>query len=62
VVTNGVIIAFTSDFIPRLFHYSQYGSLDTYLNNTLSYFDAAEIDTVHKDEFFSNNSLPHYCL
>ena len=61
-MTNGVVIAFTSDFIPRLFHYSQYGSLDMYMNHTLSYFNVSEIETGNKEEFYSNSTFPHYCL
>ncbi|KAG4079555.1 hypothetical protein HA402_010387 [Bradysia odoriphaga] len=41
VITNGFIIAFTSDVIPRLvyrFQVSQDGTLNGYLNHSLSYF------------------------
>lgn len=42
VITNGLIIAFTSEFIPRLvyqIHASPDGSLHGYVNHSLSYFD-----------------------
>ncbi|XP_065163177.1 anoctamin-5 isoform X2 [Atheta coriaria] len=45
VVTNGFIIAFTSDFIPRLVYrlaVSDDYSLNGYLNNTLSYFNTSD--------------------
>ncbi|RVE52062.1 hypothetical protein evm_003340 [Chilo suppressalis] len=45
VITNGFIIAFTSEFIPRLvYHFSQ-GSLDNYVNHTLADFN---ITVFHK--------------
>ncbi|XP_073948670.1 anoctamin 1 isoform X2 [Choristoneura fumiferana] len=40
VITNGFIIAFTSEFIPRLvYQFSHDGSLDGYVNHTLAKFD-----------------------
>ncbi|CAG9825058.1 unnamed protein product [Phaedon cochleariae] len=50
VVTNGFIIAFTSDFIPRLVYLSQHNTLDNYLNTSLSYFNTSN---------FENSSRPH---
>ncbi|KAG5872235.1 hypothetical protein JTB14_002995 [Gonioctena quinquepunctata] len=50
VVTNGFIIAFTSDFIPRLVYMSRYGTLENYLNSSLSYFNTSD---------FENSSRPH---
>ncbi|CAD5217865.1 unnamed protein product [Bursaphelenchus xylophilus] len=44
VLCNAFVIAFTSDFVPRLFHYLTHeGSMDTYLEESLSIFNAAEI-------------------
>lgn len=45
VITNGFIIAFTSDFIPRLvymLYYSEDGTLDGYVEFTLSRFNTSE--------------------
>lgn len=45
VATNGLIIAFTSDFIPRLIYtlkYSPDHSLSGYVNYTLAYFSTAD--------------------
>ncbi|CAG9782709.1 unnamed protein product [Diatraea saccharalis] len=39
VITNGFIIAFTSEFIPRLVYYFTEGSLDNYVNHTLADFN-----------------------
>ncbi|KAJ8977505.1 hypothetical protein NQ317_017123 [Molorchus minor] len=44
VVTNGFIIAFTSEFIPKLVYISQHNTLDDYLNNSLSYFDTGDFN------------------
>lgn len=46
VITNGFIIAFTSDFIPRLIYQttvSPDGTLNGYLNFSLSYFDSKDL-------------------
>lgn len=48
VVTNGLIIAFTSDFIPRLVYlikYSPDNSLNGYVNHTLAYFNTNDFTT-----------------
>lgn len=45
VITNGFIIAFTSDFIPKLIYrlnISSDGSLNGYLNYTLAYFNTSD--------------------
>ncbi|XP_039491220.1 anoctamin-1 isoform X3 [Drosophila santomea] len=50
VITNGFIIAFTSDMIPRLVyrHYvNKNGTLDGYLNFTLSEFKVADSPTLY---------------
>lgn len=47
VITNGFIIAFTSDFIPRLiyrFFVSENNSLDGYLNFTLANFNVNDLE------------------
>lgn len=44
VITNGFIIAFTSDFIPRLvyqYYYSEKGTLEGYVDFTLSRFNVS---------------------
>lgn len=46
VITNGFIIAFTSDFIPRLIYQttvSPDGSLSGYLNHSLAYFNTKDL-------------------
>jgi len=53
VITNGFIIAFTSDFIPRLvymLYYSPDRSLDGYVDFTLAHFDTRE---------FKNGTAPN---
>ena len=48
VITNAFIIAITSDFIPQLvykYSYSPYGSMQGYVNFTLSYFNTTDLDT-----------------
>lgn len=59
VISNGFIIAFTSDFIPRLVYmkfYSEDGSLDGYVNFTLSRFNTSEFqpNTAPKESEFLN--------
>ncbi|VEN38241.1 unnamed protein product [Callosobruchus maculatus] len=44
VVTNAFIIAFTSDFIPKLVYLNAHKSLDNYLENSLSYFNTSDFD------------------
>lgn len=58
VITNGFIIAFTSEFIPRLVFqiYSPDGSLNGYVNQSLSYFNTSDFaDT----EAPRTTSMPH---
>jgi len=48
VITNAFIIAFTSEFIPKIVYrsyHSKDGSLDGYVNFTLSYFDQSDFGT-----------------
>ena len=54
VITNGFIIAFTSDFVPRLvyyFFYSTNRTLDGYVEFTLARFDTSK---------FQNNTAPDH--
>ena len=52
VLVNAFVMAFTSDFIPKMvykYSYSPDESLDGYLNNSLSYYDTT---------FWNNESRP----
>lgn len=40
VLCNAFVIAFTSDFIPKLYYQITQGTLHGYINDTLAYFDA----------------------
>ena len=65
VVSSAFIIAFTSEFIPKLYHFSKYGNLNTYLNHSLSFFNASEIIRIgNKEKFFKHLQphQPHLCL
>ncbi|VVC96070.1 unnamed protein product [Leptidea sinapis] len=44
IITNGFIIAFTSEFIPRLVYQYTTGSLDQYVNHTLTDFNITVLD------------------
>ncbi|KAG6456927.1 hypothetical protein O3G_MSEX010018 [Manduca sexta] len=44
IITNGFIIAFTSDFIPRLVYQFSKGSLDQYVNHTLADFNITVLE------------------
>lgn len=35
-----MIIAFTTEFVPRSFYYFEHGNLNGYINSTLAFFDA----------------------
>ena len=49
VLVNAFVIAFTSDFIPRLVYKANGdGTLNGYVNSTLSYFRISDYDTVDK--------------
>ncbi|XP_050306714.1 anoctamin-1 isoform X2 [Anthonomus grandis grandis] len=63
VVTNGFIIAFTSDYIPRLVYrlsVSSEGTLDGYLNNSLSYFNTSDFDGESRPRNASSESICRY--
>lgn len=58
VISNGFIIAFTSDFIPRLIYriFESDGSLNGYLNFTLSTFNISDLEErsqPHLTEYFN---------
>ena len=49
VLVNGFVIAFTSDFIPKLVYRSSYssdGTLAGYVNNSLSFFNTSDWETL----------------
>lgn len=55
---QGFIIAFTSEFIPRLIYrvsISTDGSLNGYLNHTLAYFNTSDFPEGKKPRFSSAN-------
>lgn len=67
VITNGFIIAFTSDFIPRMVYratLSLDGSLDGYLESTLAYFNTTDFEPgsapQHDDMSISVCRYPDY--
>lgn len=50
VLVNAFVLAFTSEFIPRLVYrnsYSPDGTLAGYVNNSLSYFNVSDWDTLN---------------
>lgn len=67
VLVNAFVIAFTSDFIPKMvykYSYSPDESLDGYLNNSLSYYDTTLWNNESRpDEKYivGNISIPAYC-
>lgn len=60
VITNAMIIAFTTEFIPRLYFYYEHGSLNGYFNSTLSFFDAKHLNDHLKLDY--NVSQVQYCV
>lgn len=53
ILTNAIIIAYTADFIPKLvyvYHYSPDGSLDGYMESSLSVFRTNDFDSETKPE------------
>ncbi|CAG2105403.1 unnamed protein product [Medioppia subpectinata] len=58
VITNAMIIAFTTSFVPRILHYIENGSYQTYLNSTLlrSPINDSQIDATFC--VFSNYGAP----
>ncbi|RWS18236.1 anoctamin-7-like protein, partial [Leptotrombidium deliense] len=47
VFTNAFLIAFTSDFLTRTLYYVEYGSMDNYLNFTLSTSASSDKEESH---------------
>ncbi|XP_061708885.1 anoctamin-1 isoform X3 [Cydia pomonella] len=65
IITNGFIIAFTSDFIPRLvYQFANAGSLENYVNHTLADFNVTVLEHVPPNARDSYNettcSFPGY--
>eukprot|EP00069_Balaena_mysticetus_P012414 bmy_21657T0 len=68
VVTNAMIVAFTSDMIPRLVYYwsfsvPPYGdhphyTMEGYINNTLSYFNVADFKSKSKENPYRDFRYP----
>ena len=48
VITNALLIAFTTSFVPRLVYYIEHQNLDNYLNSTLSHFKVPDKDLLLK--------------
>ncbi|MCL4142507.1 UNVERIFIED_CONTAM: hypothetical protein GTU68_062604 [Idotea baltica] len=66
VLTNALVISYTSDFIPRLvymFAYSDGINLEGYITNTLSIFNVSEYeDGMGPDKLkYQNETWPSYC-
>ncbi|XP_040571122.1 anoctamin-1 isoform X1 [Lepeophtheirus salmonis] len=62
VLTNGLIIAFTSDFVPRMLYklrYSEDQTLKGYLNFTLSKFNPNDFSTTSMPQ---TSLTPEYCF
>jgi len=53
VLTNAVIIAFTSDFIPRSLYYNKFGKMSGYLNSTLSAYKIKDL----KDMYYNKTEI-----
>ncbi|CAH0722954.1 unnamed protein product, partial [Brenthis ino] len=51
IITNGFIIAFTSEFIPRLVYRFTNGSLDQYVNHTLTDFNITVLEHLPKSSY-----------
>ncbi|TMS35135.1 hypothetical protein L596_002595 [Steinernema carpocapsae] len=49
VLTNALVIAFTSDFVPKMLYMFTHSSLLGYVNDSLSYFDSADLVIKHSD-------------
>lgn len=65
VFTNGIILAFTSDFVPRMvyiMYYSENRSLDGYIEFSLSKFNTSEFEHNSKpnNNYFVNLTECHY--
>ncbi|XP_072935586.1 anoctamin-1 isoform X3 [Epargyreus clarus] len=62
VITNGFIIAFTSEFIPRLVYQSVNGNLNNYVNHTLTDFNVSVLKNVANTTMYNQTtcSYPGY--
>ncbi|XP_074596919.1 anoctamin 1 isoform X2 [Brevipalpus obovatus] len=63
-VCNAFILAFTSDFIPKLYYWYHHGSLAKYVNSTLSLYNATFLQPSIADfiaEHDLKNVSSHYC-
>ncbi|XP_072402314.1 anoctamin-5-like isoform X2 [Diabrotica undecimpunctata] len=60
VITNGFIIAFTSDFIPRLVYLGTHDSLENYLNSTLAYFNTSDFNKNSRPKNWESESVCRY--
>ncbi|XP_057670023.1 anoctamin-5 isoform X2 [Diorhabda carinulata] len=60
VVTNGFIIAFTSEFIPRLVYLTNHNNLENYLNNSLSYFNTSDFINSSRPNKWDSESVCRY--
>jgi len=64
IVTNALIIAFTSSFIKRLVYKVKFGTMDGYVNNSLSYFNVSEFNPEvgpQSDEITEEFNQTVYC-
>ena len=60
VITNAMIIAFTTEFVPRLYFYFEHGNLSGYINSTLAFFDAKVVNEHLKLGY--NETKLGYCV
>ncbi|XP_063835917.1 anoctamin-1 isoform X5 [Ostrinia nubilalis] len=60
VITNGFIIAFTSDFIPRLVYYFSNGTYENYVNHTLAEFDVTVFHEYRPQSSTYNETMCSY--
>ncbi|KAJ8915650.1 hypothetical protein NQ315_003434 [Exocentrus adspersus] len=60
VVTNGFIIAFTSEFIPKMVYLSQHHTLDNYLNSSLSYFNTSDFFNETRHHEWNSTEICRY--
>ncbi|KAI1726715.1 calcium-activated chloride channel domain-containing protein [Ditylenchus destructor] len=58
VLCNAFVIAFTSDFIPKLYYYLVKHTMYGYIDDSLSYFDSSDIDV--RNSNFHNVSVCRY--
>ncbi len=64
VLINALVIAMTTDFIPKMvyrFSYSEDGSLNGYVNNSLSFYNISWFSEVEESILKYQKNLPTYC-